>query len=384
MAKLSDIVGQQPALTYLQGTLTGERRPHAYIFAGPDGVGRQTTANALAATLLCSHATDDADGGLFEAPPDSPKMIEACGQCDDCRMMEADSHPDFHLVYKELARFHDDADVRSRVMQDLGINVVRSFLIAPAGQAPARGRGKVFVVCEAELLSIAAQNALLKTLEEPPSGVTIILLCRDTQRLLPTTLSRCALVRFGPLPEAFVTDKLIEQGVNAREASFWATFTEGSVGRALALANEGMYPIKRELLTDLAGLQSGGDEDLAERLAKTTDGLAEATVARTRKQDGASLSKALATRQATGTMLQLIASIYRDAVTARTGVGRPFCHADQSDAIETIAGRFEPTQLADILEHLGEYERMLWQNVNPKIVWDNVVMTCASAAPLRA
>ena len=91
-------------------------------------------------------------------------------------MMAAGSHPDFQMVYKELAQYHDELSVRLRVMQDLGIDVIRSFLIYPAYRAGNRGRGKVFVVLEAELMSFPAQNALLKTLEEPPAGVRIILI----------------------------------------------------------------------------------------------------------------------------------------------------------------------------------------------------------------
>ena len=369
MLQLRDIVGQDAAITHLGGVLSGTRRPHAFIFAGPIGIGRRTTAEALAGALLCSQPADASE-------------TEACGDCDDCRMMTAGTHPDFHPVAKELAAYHSDSAVRSRVMQELSIDVIRQFLIAPAGQAPSRGRGKVFVVSEAELMSVAAQNALLKTLEEPPRGVTIVLLCRQTDQLLATTLSRCALVRFGPLPAEFVTDGLVSRGVEAAEASFWARSTAGSIGRSIRLAEAELYPIKQELTESLADLPPGGDEDLAERLVKLTDELAEAAVAATREADGSTLSKALATRQATGTLLQLIASAFQDALTLAVGADRPLCHADQAECIEGIARRMSASQLADVIEQLSAFERMLWQNVNAKIVWDNAVITCASAAPL--
>ena len=113
------------------------------------------------------------------------------------------------------------------------------------------------------------------------------------------------------------------------------------------------------------------------------DKLAADAVAAARSDDGASLSKSLAARQATGTMLQLLACLYVDALTIAIGADRSLVHADQADAVAAAAEHFTPTQLAEIIEQLGEFERMLWQNVNPRIVWDNVVITCASAAPLR-
>ena len=382
MAHLFDIVGQDAAVSYLQRTLTGRRRPHAFIFAGPTGVGRRTTAEALAAPLLCDQPTAEPNSGRLVDLPDDAPLIRACGQCDDCRMTTVGSHPDLHRVYKELAAYHDDPDVRNRVMQNLGIPVIRQFLIAPANQAPARGRGKVFVVREADLMSTDAQNALLKTLEEPPPGVTIILLCRRSELLLPTTLSRCAMIRFGPLPREFVARTLADSGIGPAEAAFWASFTEGSLGQALRLSAEGMYAVKWDLVARLGALQTGGDEDLAERLVKLTDKLAESAIAASLKS-GATLSKTLATRQATGALLEMIASVYRDALTVALDIDRPLGHGDQADAVEAVAQRLTPTQLADVVEQLSAFEQMLWRNVNPKLVWDNAVITCASAAPLH-
>ena len=381
MLQLSDIVGQDGPIAYLKQTLTGDRRPHAYIFAGPTGVGRFTTAEALAAALLCGRDADS--GGLFTADAPPPDPTRWCGECEDCRMLAAGSHPDFHPITKEMAAYHEDANVRGRVMQELGIEVLRQFLLAPAGQAPSRGRGKVFIVHEAELMSIPAQNALLKTLEEPPPGVTIVLLCRRAELLLPTTRSRCALVRFGPLPLSFVHGRCLDAGVAEPQATFWATFTDGSIGQALDLAARELYPIKLELIEQLAELTPGGDEALAEHLAKLADKLAEQAVNASRKADGSTLSKNLAVRQTTGTLLQLIASLYCDAMTTLSRVDRPIANADQADCVQRVAGKFSPTQLATIIEQLSDFERMLWRNVSPKLVWDNVVVSCASAAAIN-
>ncbi len=383
MPELLDIVGQDSAVVQLQRGLVGDRRPHAYLFAGPAGVGRRSTAVAMARTLLCEEPQERPNAGRFGELEANFPLRQACGACESCRMMGAGSHPDFHLVYKELARYHDDSDVRNRVMQGLGIGVIQSFLIAPAYRRAGQGRGKVFLVLESELMTDAAQNCLLKTLEEPPAGVTIVLVCRDPQRMLPTTLSRCCTVRFGPLPREFVRERLTAGGMGAEEADFWAAFTDGSIGRATRLADQGMYEIKRDLLDRLAKLAPGSQSELGDHLIKTNDKLAAEALAEARKDDGALLAKNLATRQATGVVLELITSAFRDAIALATGAERALVHADQRPAAAALAGRFAPAQLAEIIEQLCEYERLLWRNVNPKTVWDNVAITCASAAPLR-
>jgi DNA polymerase-3 subunit delta' len=328
-------------------------------------VGRRTTALALGRTLLCQDVRKRPNAGRLAGLERDYPLHQACGACPSCRMIDAGSHADFQMVYKELARYHDDAGVRGRVMQELSIDVIRQFLIAPAGRSAAGGRGKVFVVREAELMSVAAQNCLLKTLEEPPPGVTIVLICRDAEELLPTTLSRCWIVRFGPLPRAFVRGKLVEGGMDPAEADFWAAFTDGSIGRAGALAAAGMYPIKRDLLDRLGSLDAAGSADLADWLVKVTDKLADESVARVKRDEGAALSKNLA------------------AIAPATGTGRTLVHTDQPAAPAALAGRLASTQLAEIIEQLAQYEDLLWRNVSPKVVWDNVAITCNSAAPLR-
>ncbi len=364
--------------------MASSRLPHAFIFAGPRGVGRRTTAVALAAALLCEKPQRRAKKPS-EMPdlPEDTMLRQACGQCEDCRMMAAGSHPDFQLVYKELAAFHEDQSVRNRVMQEMGIEVIRSFLIAPAYRAASRARGKIFVVQEAELMSTPAQNSLLKTLEEPPAGVTIILLCERAEELLPTTLSRSALIRFGPLPRDFVQARLLAEGVAASEAAFWAQFTEGSLGQASRLAKKGMYSVKVELIDRLAALPPTGDAELGDFLIKTSDALGEIAMKEAKEKGGAELSKNLASRQAVAMMLLFMASAYRDALHVKCGRGADLRHADQADAIAAIAAKFEHEQLAEIIEQLSEYETLLWRNVNAKIVWDNVAITCACAAPLR-
>jgi hypothetical protein len=192
-------------------------------------------------------------------------------------------------------------------------------------------------------------------------------------------------VRFDPLPLDFVAGKLAESGVETAQARFWAALTGGSVGEALRLAREELYPVKQRLLTELA---APGEGALWETLGKVAEQLAESAIWQAKEASGAEMSKTLATRQGVAVVLQILASAVRDAMALRCAEGQglpppPLIHADQPTEIAALARRFGPDQLADILEQLAEYERLLWRNVNPKLLWDNVAITLSSAAPLR-
>ncbi len=384
MVELTEIVGQSAALSQLARTFQAKRLPHAFLFVGPTGVGRRTTATAFAKMLLCgspvkSQTPADEKAGTAAGPAE---INQACNQCEDCQMFNAGTHPDFVLVYKELARYHSDASVRDRKMQDMSIGVIRSFLIAQAQRSSTRGKGKVFVVTEAELMSIPAQNSLLKTLEEPPPGVTIILISNNVDQMLPTTVSRCCTVHFNPLPTAYVADCLRASGSESAEASFWATFSNGSIGEATRLAGQDLYEVKKEMIAKIASFDSPGQAELGAYLAGCADKLADTYVKQAKKVDKAELSKLLATRRAGGVMLRLIGRAFADAMSVAVGSDLPQTNTDQGEAINLLAGRFDKTQLAEILQQLGRYESLLWRNVNPKTVWDNVAITCRSAAPL--
>jgi DNA polymerase-3 subunit delta' len=341
MVELSDIVGQDQALQRLVAAMGSQRPPHAWIFAGPAGVGRRTTAWALAKWLLCAQPAAAGAGrpgdiagqsGIAGRSGDTAKRPAACGRCPSCRAFDSGTHGDFHAVTKELARYSEDPEVRKRIMQNLGIEVVREFIIAPARRTSTLGRGRVFVIQEAELMSEQAQNALLKTLEEPPPGVRLILLCRTEQELLPTTRSRCALVRFAPLEPAFVEQKLVAASIEPAEAAYWARQSAGSLGESLRLAQAGLYAIKREMLERLAALPQSADAELGDWFSAKAEELS---------------------------------------------------NADQAQAVARLAGRFDLDTAAQIVSQLGRYEQLLWRNVNAKVLWDNVLITCDTAAPLE-
>ncbi|MEX2673356.1 MAG: AAA family ATPase [Phycisphaeraceae bacterium] len=227
---MQKILGQDHALEVLRAALASGRMHHAWIFHGPVGVGKATTALAVAKVLLCHQPVMDETG-----------VPSACGNCRSCSLLarEGGAHPDLHVVRKELAQFSDDASVRGRKQMNIPLAVINERLLNPAHQSASLQHNKVFVVDEAELLGSnqkEGQNALLKTLEEPPDGTFIFLVTSHEDRLLPTIRSRCQRVGFGNLSDEQVA-KWVEQHPDAAELSDkqrqWVSqFARGSLGRA--------------------------------------------------------------------------------------------------------------------------------------------------------
>src|SRR3954466_12030714 len=149
MSAFDAIFGQTDAIDSLRRAYLADRLPHGLIFAGPAGVGKFTTARALGKLFLC----------------ESPQADAPCNACESCRVFDAGNHPDWHVVTKELIRYHDKTGKSKGI--DLSINVIRPEVVDAAGRKAAMGQGKTFVIEQAELMTAQAQNALLKTLEEP-------------------------------------------------------------------------------------------------------------------------------------------------------------------------------------------------------------------------
>src|SRR2546421_1586501 len=217
----SDILGQDSAIQSLRDAHRADRMPHAMLFAGPVGVGKATTARALGALWLC----------------EKPKADSPCGKCESCRLFDAGNHPDFHVIVKELIRYHDRAGTSKGI--DLSIHVIRPELLDKAAMKPAMGRGKVFVIEQAELLNNEAANAMLKTLEEPPGRTIIMLLTDQPGLLLPTIRSRCRTIQFASLADDLVKSELKKRGIDNGVAASAAKFADGSLGLNLKWINDG-------------------------------------------------------------------------------------------------------------------------------------------------
>jgi DNA polymerase III subunit delta' len=203
---LERVTGQDPAVTFLRGA--AERPHHAYVLAGPEGSGKSIAARAFVAALLCS------TGG--------------CGTCRDCRLALADQHPNEFVIEPEG--------------RDIHVETIREEVWQPAYRtAPEPGR-KVFLIREADRLSPAAADTMLKVLEEPPADAVFLLLSARAHELPDTILSRCHGITFAALSEGFVVAQLVGEGVPEIRAGLAARLAGGNLGRArrLAVADDGM------------------------------------------------------------------------------------------------------------------------------------------------
>ncbi len=261
---LNDTQHQPYAHRQVQRALSRDRIPHAYIFHGPEGVGKETFARGMAQRLLCSNPItrnlDDSDAAAIGLPA----ISVGCGACDDCRTVAAGTHPDLHMVYRQLNREHSDATVRKRKGLELGVDVVREFIIDKVARTPQRGRAKVFIIKEADVLNVEAQNALLKTLEEPPGATYLILLVVGLDYLLPTTQSRCQIVRFQTLPDEFVLQRLrkLRPDLSDEQANWYAAYSSGSIGEAVQAVDDDLFELSNRLVEVMSKTQRNGTAEL--------------------------------------------------------------------------------------------------------------------------
>ena len=244
------VVGHAEAAARLAHAAADDRVPAAVLLVGPAGIGKRTLADAFAARLLCA----------------APVAGGACGACAHCTRVGAGTHPDLHLVARDPER----RDIRIEQVREL----TRWLTLQPLMAAR-----KVGVLDDAHCLSEQAQNALLKTLEEPPGAAVLVLVASSAALLLPTVRSRCQVVRLEPLPAAEVVRVLEASGVPAEQASQLAPLAEGSPGRALALAGEAETRARARVLRDLPRLRELGADELSRTAQELSRGALDAGLA---------------------------------------------------------------------------------------------------------
>jgi len=361
---LSDIFCQDKAVDTLTRAFACGRIPHAYIFEGIDGIGKYTTALAWSKLLLCK----------------SPIKNDPCGKCPSCLAFEADSHPDFHHIYKELLKLNSDANKRKRQAIDLPVDVIRDFLVDKVQLKPSLSESKVFIVSEAEKLNTESQNLLLKTLEEPPNKSFIILLCTKLDNLLPTTKSRCQIVHFGPLDEEKIIEYLAKKDVTKQEAKFWARLTGGSIGQAeiFSKLEPSFYQIKKELIERLSKFQISDAVDFAQWINSASSEPSESW--QKLKPD---TSKSDLNRQAKKTLVSIIISAFTDAMKISFADAEKMTNFDQPQQIKRFAARFEPEDCAGMIELCYETTRFIDASVNEKLVFEHLLLNCTDCGIIK-
>ena len=233
MLVFKDILGHEQIKEHFQNAVRTGSVSHAYILSGEAGMGRKSLANAFALSLLCEKGLPD-----------------PCMKCHACRQVLSGNHPDLIYVTHEKPASIGVDDIRRQINDTILIRPYSSYY-------------KIYIVDEAEKMTVQAQNALLKTIEEPPSYGIILLLATNPDVFLPTILSRCVQLKLRPLKDSTVKEYLVHSlKVEESQADIYAAFARGNLGRAIHLAQSEDFKHMYQELTGL--LKRIKEEDISQ------------------------------------------------------------------------------------------------------------------------
>lgn len=217
MGSFKDVVGHKDILKYISSAVENNRVSHAYILNGERGSGKKMLANLFAMTLLCETGDN-----------------EPCGKCHSCKQAESGNHPDIIRVTHEKPNSISVDDIRTQVNNTVDIK-------------PYQGPYKVYSIPQADMMTPQAQNAILKTIEEPPSYAVFLLLTENAETLLPTINSRCVMLKLRNIKDTLIKKYLMENlEIPDYKADMCTAFAQGNMGRAIMLANSDHFNEIRE------------------------------------------------------------------------------------------------------------------------------------------
>lgn len=354
---LSDLHGQSRASTLLGSSLASGQVHHAYLFAGPDGVGKTLAARLVAQALNCEgpQAQEAARRGAFVDDP--------CGACSACRRISEDprehKHPlvlwvDTEAAMQAQGLYSPEGD-RSPT-RGIGVRLLRELVIPRLSLRVMGGRRKVAIFRDVDF-GEPAQNAFLKTLEEPPADTTFIILSSTPDALKPTIRSRCSRVTFQPLSVEVVAQRVADsRGVALDEARLLAALSGGSIGGALEI-DEAFLKRRREIIEAFEG---------------------------TAKNDYAGwlrLAEGWAQKEA-GLVLDVLESWLQDLALVAAGSQAPVVNVDLVEQAQKAAGELGVVEALSHLEKLKHARWMIERNVQPRLALERLFLSFAGIEPL--
>ncbi len=314
------------------------------LFVGPEGIGKRTFARKLAKALLCEAraATD----------------LDPCDVCPGCIQVEGGTHPDFI----EFSRPEDKHELPIRVIRDL----CNQFSLKPA-----RGMRKVAILDDADDLNDEAANAFLKTLEEPPPGAVLILIGTSAEVQLQTIVSRCQVVRFDPLPQADIAALLLEQGVaeDAESAAKLAALGDGSVSRALGLADAQLERFRRSLIDELAADHGFDPPAMAHRVLDFVKQTAKESVDQ---------------RRLASLLVGELSRFFRGVLWQTAGLAPPCPDAADRHAAESLAGRLEPEDVLVLADRCLEADYHIQRRLAMNLILESFTHDLGKMINIRA
>jgi DNA polymerase-3 subunit delta' len=345
----AEIVGQARPVAILRQAVRSERLAHAYLFLGPEQVGKTATALALARVLNC----------LAPPPGDAP---EACGQCLSCHKIASGNHPDVRVIAPRSGKRSATSTVAGRAL--IGIERLREEekLYTEVYLKPIEGRYKVYIFAEAECLTADAANSLLKMIEEPPPQVVWVLTTSNPAAILPTIRSRCQVVSFGLVPREVIGVWLQARPGAAgppETAELAATLAAGRPGRALRLVSDPRIMVCRARLYELAErlptLPPVGALYAAEQLQT----LVQESKANAEGADAAGPEVTL------DDLLEWLSLWYRDVlVWQETGTPASLVNRDRQTQLASQVGRWSTAALTRKIHAVQRTRRQLRRNAN--------------------
>lgn len=324
-----NIIGQDEAVQQIRRSIMSGRIGGSYLFLGPQGSGLGNMAMEFARALLCQESVDD-----------------SCGRCDVCRQVE-------NGVFIDLVNLHRDPESKSG---DIVIDQVRAIIEA-AATLPMKASRRVFIIHEAERLTLQAADCLLKTLEEP-SPTSVFILYSSSPDSLPSTIpSRCLKVRLGLVPSERIAQALRERdgGLTEEKARLIAQMSGGRIERALALREGNVGALREQALTSLKEARARNTHEVI-RWAQEFGG----------------------NRQAAREWIRLFLSILRDALLIHSGAdSRLLSHSDCLESIRSLFAGCSPEHLIRFIEKAQESDSMLDGNVQPASAFENLFFALA-------
>ncbi len=362
----SYIYAQDIAIEMLRRTITAQQVGHAYLFYGPEGIGKRTTALAYAKALNCTDEAARATGDF-------------CDACRSCRMITLGHHPDVRLFTPETT---GDKTVISidAIRTRAGERATHPLPLREDAQLkPLEGRHKVYIIDPANRpgLQEDAGNALLLTVEEPPVHVVMILISSRPSAVLPTLVSRCRPVRFHQAPRESILQALAGcDTLNHTQALALTGMADGRIGWALSCAgNPRVLETRHALLTEIDRLLPAG-RPAALRLAEVLHRLAENTESPDEEAEGKSRPSAdRLTRRNLPALLDVVASWWRDMLMTELGQGSMRINVDFADALDRHIGRLPITRLRTGLQAMAQTKRLIERNANIDLALERMWMT---------
>ena len=341
------IRGHRSQISALAGVIRHGRPGHAYLFEGPEGVGKGTVASALLARLSC-----------LQAPPEE---VDPCGVCRSCAVLLRGEHPDIVRLSRDGATIKIDQvrQALSRLRFD-----------------PVLGQIKGLIVESADLLREEAANALLKTLEEPPTGTVFVLVSSKPQLLLETIRSRCQVLRFSDLSLDDLTALLVAEGKAADTARVAAALAQGSMHQARVLCDPSRMALNDEVARFALALGTTSATDAAgwiEHIAARRFALGESEETETQAgepgDEGAPrAAKTTFSRDDLQWLLDVLRAVLRDVVLCGAGIdAATLPHARHADAVHAMATRCDPREIAATITDCQVLEQRMAINPSPRL-----------------